>query len=510
MNTASQPSSHRPSRFAQRLARRLSRGRALARGLVVLAATLGVVAAPGCGGGPSATPVAPVLVIGVDGLEWSVMSELLAAGELPHLRGLMERGAFGRLGTFRPALSPVVWTTIATGKLPGHDPGRTHGILHFADAAKNAYTVGARGTAALWNMADGYGLSSNVFGWWITWPVEPIDGVMVSGSSSMALVDQTWKPALALDQPGQVHPPELEAEVMQLAARVGSREELQRLLRQKILGSIPEGTLGEAERTLIDQSVWSVQSDATFTALAEALMPRHPADLNLVYISGPDVVGHRFWRHYRPDEYDWHGDPAADAALADVVPDYYRWTDELVGRLIAAAPRDATVIVVSDHGMTVLEAVRHEPPQPNPQTGEIRWATGHHLAGDPGVFIAAGPGIARHGDVDLVLRGSPPPAVGPVTQVTPTILALLGIPAGRDMGGVLRGVLDGQAAANADLPRIPSHDAHWNAPPAAAMPETMDHDFLERYRQIGYLEVEVPEGFELVNPADFEAGEDDG
>ena len=84
MTTATQPSSHCPSRFAQRLARRLSRGRALARGLVVLAATLGVVAAPGCGGGPSATPVAPVLVIGVDGLEWSVMSELLAAGELPH------------------------------------------------------------------------------------------------------------------------------------------------------------------------------------------------------------------------------------------------------------------------------------------------------------------------------------------------------------------------------------------------------------------------------------------
>ena len=75
---------------------------------------------------PDPVPTAPILLIGVDGLEWSVLAPMIRHGELPHLRSLMERGTYGKLETLQPTVSPVIWTTIATGKRPEH-----HGILHF-------------------------------------------------------------------------------------------------------------------------------------------------------------------------------------------------------------------------------------------------------------------------------------------------------------------------------------------------------------------------------------------
>ena len=150
---------------------------------------------------PKAEPVARVLVVGADGLEWNVLRPLLAAGKCKNLRALMERGAYGHLSTFVPTLSPILWTSIATGKTPDQ-----HGIHGFTDADASQYTSSQRRGRALWNIAGEYGLSCNVFGWWITWPVEEVRGTMVSGSSSSSLVSDNWKPTVVPGAADQVWP----------------------------------------------------------------------------------------------------------------------------------------------------------------------------------------------------------------------------------------------------------------------------------------------------------------
>ena len=67
---------------------------------------------------PRPALAAPVLLLGVDGFEWSVVLPLLAEGRMPALAALMERGVVGKLDTLDPTVSPRLWTTIATGKLP--------------------------------------------------------------------------------------------------------------------------------------------------------------------------------------------------------------------------------------------------------------------------------------------------------------------------------------------------------------------------------------------------------
>jgi len=231
----------------------------------------------------------------------------------------------------------------------------------------------------------------------------------------------------------------------------------------------------------VQQSLWSLQADATFAAIAEHLLATRAADLNMVYLASPDVTGHRFWRPYEPEAYRWRGAPAADAALSRVIPNDYAWIDELVGRLLAAAGPDTTVIVLSDHGM---HAVSTEAP---PADGSLR--SGHHYDAPPGVLIAAGPGIAQQGGVDRFLQGGVLPQRGTILDVAPTVLALLGVPGSRALAGRAFTPLlaAGPAQDNARLPLVPSHDDGFRPPELLLPPPELEQDFLDRFRALGYV-----------------------
>lgn len=463
-----------------------------ARSAATLLALL-LVALPSCSDGrkPAARPSAPVLVLGVDGLEWSVLHPLLAAGRCPNLKGLMERGSYGKLGTFIPTSSPVIWTSIATGKSL-----REHGIGGFVDERGREFTSSRRRGRALWNIADEYGLTSNVLGWWITWPAEPIRGLMVSATSAAAMMDQNWKPALMEGLADQVHPPALTGLVMDLAREAGSREAVMALASQHIFGPLPE--LDELERDLVAQTLWSVQSDATYSRLALELLPQHPADLTLLYLGGPDVAGHRFFRQMRPGAYAWAGSsPEADAALGGVIPRYYEWVDGVLGELLAVVGPDTVVIVLSDHGMHEVSLE-----QPN-----ARGNTGDHQDGPPGILVAAGPGIVAQGGVGQFLKSGQLLPIGSVMDICPTVLALLGIPPARDMQGRPNRLLftPELRAAVAALGQVESHDDGFREPTLVEVPAEKEAEFIERMAQLGYLDglEQVHEDSVPVDPSTF-------
>jgi predicted AlkP superfamily phosphohydrolase/phosphomutase len=67
-----------------------------------------------------------VVVIGLDGLEPTLVERGMAAGRLPNLAALRDAGTYARLGTTCPPLSPVAWSSFATGCNPGK-----HNIFDF-------------------------------------------------------------------------------------------------------------------------------------------------------------------------------------------------------------------------------------------------------------------------------------------------------------------------------------------------------------------------------------------
>ena len=146
-----------------------------------------------------------VLLIGWDAAEWKVIDPLVDAGKMPNLARLIDRGVSGNLATLQPALSPMLWTSIATGKRP-----YKHGIHGFTEPDPLTGTVRpvtnlSRKTKAVWNILNQSGLHTITVGWWPSHPAEPLSkGVMVSNdyhSAHHAPPDQ-WEM-----KPGTVHPP---------------------------------------------------------------------------------------------------------------------------------------------------------------------------------------------------------------------------------------------------------------------------------------------------------------
>src|SRR5215470_4567141 len=121
-----------------------------------------------------------VIVLGLDGMEPSVVDRIIDEDALPNFRRLRDGGASGLLRSSKPLLSPIIWTTIATGKPPD-----AHGIGHFVATNPQTgkdlpVTSRMRRVKALWNILSDAGRSVAVVGWWATWPAEPVRGAVVS------------------------------------------------------------------------------------------------------------------------------------------------------------------------------------------------------------------------------------------------------------------------------------------------------------------------------------------
>src|SRR5579862_398211 len=127
-----------------------------------------------------ATPRTRVLFVGWDAADWKVIRPLLDQGQMPNLARLIAGGVSGNLATLYPPLSPMLWTSIATGKRPGK-----HGIHGFIEPVPGGggirpISVLSRTARAVWNILNQNAKRCVVVGWWPSHPAEPIDGVMVS------------------------------------------------------------------------------------------------------------------------------------------------------------------------------------------------------------------------------------------------------------------------------------------------------------------------------------------
>ena len=132
----------------------------------------------------------PVIWIGLDGLDWQLLDSLSDAGKMPHWKRLTQEGSTARLASFYPLLSPLLWTSAATGVGP-----ETHRVLDFQEVdpksgRKVPISGRSREVAAVWNLASASGRSVGVVGWWATHPAEEVSGFFVSDHASPILYDK--------------------------------------------------------------------------------------------------------------------------------------------------------------------------------------------------------------------------------------------------------------------------------------------------------------------------------
>jgi predicted AlkP superfamily phosphohydrolase/phosphomutase len=405
------------------------------------------VAAPIVARGPArqpslpAPPTAPVVdgttsdsdshirMLMFDGASLEVILSSVAAGRLPNIARILDKGSVLHLATLRPTQAEPVWSSIATGRYPMSNGVRsavvyrvlggtpiqllpdycfTQALVTFGFLSEQQQTANDLLARPIWNILSDRGASVGVVGWPLTQPAPAVNGFVVSDAFhrlpeaefSHGSTSALWPPDLLDDVLVALQTP-ADPDPVSLVSAMGA----------------PQPVNDYDVRR--DQA--PIVADRVHLQLLDGLEAPAPR-LLAVRFPGIDAVGHRFLRYADPAAF---GDvsEAERAQFGGVLNQYYGFLDILVGREIERLGANDLLLVVSAFGMEPLSPGKRvlEIIAGNPQI------SGTHERAPDGFVLAFGPNVAP---------GRPPRAS--VVDLAPTILYFLGLPVGRDMDGFAR------------------------------------------------------------------------
>ena len=420
----------------------------------------------------------PILVIGMDGLEWSVMEKLLDQGELPHFEKLIQKGVGASISTHQPTYSPVLWTTMATGR-----EKEAHGVPHFLPVDQGGrpipgglpYTSNTRRVPAIWNLAGDAGRKVTSVAWWVSWPAEVVEqGRVVASYAAQVQGNILWKAGVWEEGLPQLTYPESLQESLTPLLAYGTPQGPLRAEYDALFGTVPrkKGWAFPIQRDELFRV--SYHGDKTHYKIARQLLQEEVSDLNMVYFGLSDVAGHFYWRYREPGKFGYPVPLEHSKLMGGHIDQAYRVLDEWLGGLLEDVSEDTLVMVVSDHGMHASNLTKPKHPQ-----------SGGHEDSPDGVFILAGPGVQAQGLLTADAR-----RVGDILDLTPTWLDFLGLPIGTAMKGhSLRALMTSAwQESHALLPRDTDLGEDFRAATPALEPSTnANQQFLQGIKEMGYI-----------------------
>jgi len=257
------------------------------------------------------------------GLDCAAPEIVFGDERLSNLRGLMQRGTWGRLESVIPPITVPAWMCLSTSQDPG-----SLGVYGFRNRVNHTYSgLGVADsnsiqTPAIWDYLAEEGKPSIIVGVPPGYPPRKINGISVG----CFLTPDS-------DSNEFTHPPEIKKEITDLVGHyptdvAGFRTDDKAWLREQIFSMSRKHW--KVVRHLITQKQWDYF---------------HYVDIGL------DRVHHGFWDcydkqhiHYRP------GNP-----YENVIPDYYLWLDQQIGEIIELLDKETVLLVVSDHGAQRLD-----------------------------------------------------------------------------------------------------------------------------------------------------------
>lgn len=431
-----------------------------------------------------------------DGISHGLVERFIGEGILPNFEALLARGAradlLPRISELNPFIdsasrgmrSPVVWTSIHTGRDP-HEHGvhdfEATGIAFLSDpipfrvplaGSRLGGLLGVSRITAnrtfvrepfVWEIAEAAGLLPGTIGAQLTSPVVPTAGYLVANEAVTIRKQNLWYPPdlLTADEEERFRDPSIGAE---MESRFGFSSSAD-IDRPFVSGSLIDRYHHALSRIY--------RRDSRLAELAFSLLDRTRPDLLTLYFSGPDDSQHFFWKHTFSPEAPIDGEERK--AFCRVIPEYLRFLDSVIGEVEERFDPNETVFIISaDHGLGPydlhpsfsrllgLRRERHE------------FNTGSHRR--RALFLIAGPPIregVRIADVCEV-------------DVTPTILYLLGLPVAEDMDGeVIVEAIDPDFLRANPVRAVPSYSSLRRT---GAFHLEDDEETRERLKALGYIQ----------------------
>ena len=404
-------------------------------------AVIGSIALPIAARGPAVLPSLParaisgpvqaaspsparVVMLLLDGASLDYIWPRAAEGRLPNFARLLEAGAAIDLATTRPTAPNPVWAAVATGIYPSKNGVRSaasyfargdgraldllpdhclsHVPVQFGFIRDEPNTSGAWRARPLWNILADAGITVGVVRWPLTYPVEPVQGFVVSDrfhdvlGSMLEFDDRVAFPSAALPI------------LRDAFAETGSDQD-----------AVVTSTGTAVKPTAADAT--AARRDRFYSRAMHDLRARWDVQFVALRYQGLDTFGHYYLRFTQPRAF---GDlPEQERRrYADAIDRYYGRIDGEVGEAMQALAAGDLLLVVSGFGMQRLDPLKL-------LIGRLlrEDVTAAHERAPDGFLLAYGSEVqAGHHQ-----RGS-------IVDVAPTVLYYFGLPVGRDMDGFAR------------------------------------------------------------------------
>ena len=370
-----------------------------------------------------------VVILGIDGADWQLIDPLIRKGRLPLFKKLKEECAWGYLRTTVPAKSPIIWTSIATGKSESK-----HGIDDFVGPffAKNGkrlpfLSINIR-EPLLWDILTAKSLRSVLVNWYLSYPPQPLNGLNVSDYFRMrAFQPRNSQQGLLNDT---VYPP----------ARVAEFEKFidgdyGKVLKDTGLPDFPrlfdeQGSGGHySDHAILQKYPEFVLQENLVKKMAAHLFRTEKFNLFAVYFRMADIVQHFAYDCFIDDAYkkkllsSFADAVSADRELkdayekvADILCPVYQNFEKIIKEYLGNEKfKDAYFMIVSDHGFYFFLRDR---------TIQYNHVNGLEKA-PKGILLIKGPEV-KPGKISM-------PSI---YDIAPTVLYLLNLPLDRRMDGI--------------------------------------------------------------------------
>lgn len=257
-----------------------------------------------------------VLVIGLDSVPPELLFDELIE-YLPNIKKMMNGGLFGKLESCHPPITVPAWMVMMSSKTPGK-----LGVYGFKHRKGYSYTEGWLANSQsfredkIWDILGRDNKKVCLVGVPPSYPVFPVNGNLVScfvtpkGSKEFT------------------YPPELSSEILEVA---GGNYMFDVKFRTENRDQILEELYQMTEKRFM---------------VVEHLLSKSKWDFFMFVEIGVDRLHHMFWKYYDKT----HPRYQPNNRFESVIPDYYKFIDEKIGRLLERIDDDTWVILVSDHG----------------------------------------------------------------------------------------------------------------------------------------------------------------
>jgi predicted AlkP superfamily phosphohydrolase/phosphomutase len=268
------------------------------------------------------------VLLGLDGATFTVLDPLMREGVMPFLKEFAATGVRSDLRSVIPALTPPAWTSLTTGRSPGH-----HGIFDFfcKEAADSHHIriATSRDVQAetIWSLATRHGLRVMALNFPLMFPPPAVDGFVVPG----------WMPWRQMRL--GCHPQDLYDRIKQIPGF--DAQELAMDLNPEA-----KALQGCREDEYEEWVALHIRRERQWFGILRALMLEDPCELTAIVFDGVDRIQHLCWRFLAPTG------PLSDSErrVRDRCLEYFRELDAILAEVVSLAGPDATVVFASDHG----------------------------------------------------------------------------------------------------------------------------------------------------------------